>query len=189
MAVLFLGNIGSPIIEILKSHGSDVVVTSQILELKFINELNPEFVVSYGFPHIVAPEVIDHVKGNIINLHISYLPWNRGADPDFWSLVDDTPKGVTIHYMAAALDAGDIIAQKEVVLDDNDTLATYYKKLHVSILGLFRENWASIRNGTCLRIPQGGGGSYHRSVDKNSYIHLLGDGPDTPARKILNAKR
>jgi methionyl-tRNA formyltransferase len=137
----------------------------------------------------VSPDVIGHVTGNIINLHISYLPWNRGADPDFWSLIDDTPKGVTIHYMAAALDAGDIIAQKEVVLDDNDTLATYYKKLHVSILGLFRENWASIRNGTCPRIPQGGGGSYHRSVDKNSYIHLLGDGPDTPARKILNAKR
>jgi len=188
MAVLFLGNIGSPIIEILKSHGSDVVVTSQPLDLKFMNEHLPEFVVSYGFPHIVSPEVIGHARGNIINLHISYLPWNRGADPDFWSLVDDTPKGVTIHYMAAALDAGDTIVQREVVLDDDETLGTYYEKLHNSLIELFRENWASIQNGTCPRVPQGGGGSYHRSVDKSKCIHLLSDGPDTPVRKILNAE-
>ena len=189
MAILFLGNIGSSIIEIIESCGSDVVVTSQDLDLKFMNEHKPEFVVSYGFPYIVAPEVIDHVGGNIINLHISYLPWNRGADPVFWSLVDDTPKGVTIHYIEPALDAGDIIVQREVVPDTEDTLATYHEKLHSSIIGLFRENWPSIRNGTCPRVPQGGGGSYHRSVDNSSYIHLLSGGPDTPVRKILNAKR
>jgi len=189
MAVLFLGNIGSPIIEIIESDGSDVVVTSQVLDLKFMNEHKPEFVVSYGFPHIVAPEVIDFVRGSIINLHISYLPWNRGSDPDFWSLVDDTPKGVTIHYMDDALDTGDMIVQLEVMPDMEDTLATYHEKLHSSIIGLFRENWPSIRNGTCPRVPQGGGGSYHRSVDKNNCIHLLSNGPDTPVGEIINAKR
>lgn len=46
-----------------------------------------------------------------MNLHISYLPWNKGADPNFWSCIDGTPAGVTLHHIDAGVDTGDIIAQ------------------------------------------------------------------------------
>ena len=70
--------------------------------------------VSYGYRKIVLADVIDKMAGEIINLHISYLPWNRGANPNFWSFIDDTPKGVTIHEMSADLDKGRILCQKEL---------------------------------------------------------------------------
>ena len=44
---------------------------------------------------------------------MSYLPWNRGADPNFWSILEDTPKGVTIHIMDESIDTGDILYQKD----------------------------------------------------------------------------
>ena len=179
MRVVFLGNIGSPIIQILKSSGDDVTVTSQPLNSKILNELHPEFIVSFGYPHLVSQEVIDFVNGQIINLHISYLPWNRGSDPDFWSLVDNTPKGVTIHYMDATFDTGDIIVQTEVIVDESDTLSIYRDKLRMAVIQLFEENWARIRKGTCKRQPQETGGSYHRSVDKSEWVHLVKQGADT----------
>ena len=37
------------------------------------------------------------MKRPIVNLHISYLPFNRGSHPNYWSFVENTPKGVSIH--------------------------------------------------------------------------------------------
>ena len=184
--MIFLGNIGSPIVDLIKSCGDEVSVTSQSLSERFLNEYNPEYIVSYGFPHIVPPEVIQCVNGKIINLHISYLPWNKGSDPDFWSLIDNTPKGVTIHYMDANLDTGDIIVQSKVNVDVSDTLAAYYDKLHLAVVDLFSENWISIREGNCDRIPQKGKGTYHRSVDKSRFLHVLKNGSNTLVADILN---
>ncbi len=59
-------------------------------------------------------------KISIINLHISFLPWNRGAHPNFWSFYDDTPKGVTIHLIDEGIDTGAIIYQKEITFDRNE---------------------------------------------------------------------
>lgn len=179
MLVLYLGNIGSPIIEIIKSSGGIVVTTTQPLTHGYIEQLNPDFIVSFGYPHIVPSEVIKFVNERIINLHLSYLPWNRGSDPDFWSLVEDTPKGVTIHYMNETLDTGDIIVQTMVSIEETDTLSTYGRKLKLALVQLFRDNWESIRSGSSDRVPQGEGGSYHRSVDKNALIHLLKEGANT----------
>ena len=50
----------------------------------------------------------------IINLHIGYLPYNRGAHPNFWSFMDNTPTGVTIHEIDKNIDTGKIIYQKIV---------------------------------------------------------------------------
>lgn len=187
MNILFLGNIGSPIIDLFKAAGDEVTVTSQPLNLKYLHTSSPDFIVSFGYPYLVPQEVIDFIDGKIINLHISYLPWNRGADPDFWGLVDDTPKGVTIHYMDATFDTGDIIVQRKVEPDESDTLATYRDKLSQAIVQLFDENWSTIRSGKCARRPQGERGSYHRSVDKNEFIHLLRNGSDTMVSEIVNA--
>ena len=185
--MVFLGNIGSEIIDIIRSAEDEVFVTSQIVNTNTLNEYGAEFIVSYGYPHIVTPEVIEHIHGKIINLHISYLPWNRGSDPDFWSLVDDTPKGVTIHYMDATLDTGDIIIQSTVEVDDDDTLGSYYEKLHSEIIALFKEHWKAIRTGACNRTPQKQGGTYHRSTDKSEYVHLLSKGADTKVLDIIQS--
>ncbi len=127
-----------------------------------------DWLISYGYRHILKKEILDLFPDRAINLHISYLPWNRGADPNLWSFLEDTPKGVTIHYMDEGLDTGDIIYQQEVEMDEDDTLATSYQKLSDAIEGLFIEKWESILSGDCPRIPQGQG-SYHRSSDKDIF--------------------
>ncbi len=116
-----------------------------------------------------------------INLHVSCLPWNKGADPNFWSFVEDTPKGCTIHYLDEGVDTGDIIAQKEIEFDsDLETLATSYEKLQVAIQDLFKQSWRNIKGEKCPRKKQVGKGSIHRVKDKEGLSHLLAEGWNTP---------
>lgn len=113
------------------------------------------------------------MNGKIINLHISLLPWNRGASPNFWSFIDDTPKGITIHYIDAGLDTGDIITQKELFFDEKtETLRSTYIKLHEEMYKLFIEVWDKVKSDICPRISQNSLviGSYHNKFDFDNKI-------------------
>lgn len=125
-------------------------------------------VISYNYSYMISQECIDIVHENIINMHISLLPWNRGASPNIWSFIDNTPKGVTIHMLSAGLDAGDILFQEEVCFDPHiETFQTTHAKLNEMIVNLFKCNWQIIRSGQYkeARKKQVGNGSYHTSAD------------------------
>jgi methionyl-tRNA formyltransferase len=180
MKVLFLGSSQSPLIGWLQSVGEEVIATMGPIDVAFLGTHSPDFIVSYGYRHIIKKDVLLRYTDRAINLHIAYLPWNRGADPNFWSFVEGTPKGVTIHYLDEGIDTGDIIAQKQVTFSESDTLRTSYDKLQEEIQALFKDNWASIRTGECSRKKQEGKGTFHRLKDKERLSHLLSRGWDTP---------
>ena len=71
--------------------------TEETLSLTWIKEQNFCFGVSYRYRKIIRQDIIDYFEGKLINMHIAFLPWNKGADPNLWSYIDNTPKGVTIH--------------------------------------------------------------------------------------------
>jgi methionyl-tRNA formyltransferase len=126
-----------------------------------IEDSDADFIISYGYRHILKKPILDKFKDRAINLHISYLPWNRGADPNYWSFVDGTPKGVTIHFIDEGIDTGDIIGQRYMKYDyQTDTLETFYNKLTDCLEDLFKKSWKYIREGKAHRYPQT---SYHRS--------------------------
>lgn len=147
-----------------------------------------DFIVSYGYRHMIREPVLSAFKGRIINLHISILPFNRGADPNFWSWINDTPKGVTIHEMDSGLDTGPIIAQLCPPFRDSDTLASSYNHLRETIETLFSGCWPSIRRGYGT-VAQTGEGSFHFSKDKNFLFNALPMKWDTPVREIQEIGR
>lgn len=184
MKILFLGSPDSPLVEILSQAGDSVVQTEEKLSLECLCEERYDFLISYGYRHILRKEVLDLFPDRAVNLHISMLPWNRGAAPNFWSWLDDTPKGVTIHYINEGVDTGDIITQREVVFESNETLSSSYKKLQREICELFRSSWLAIREARCPRKVQEGGGSCHRMKDMEPFEYLLTNGWETPVNDI-----
>ena len=186
--ILFLGPDDSPLIEWMRSQGDDVVPTSDKISVPIIHSGNFDFAVSYGYRYIVRNDVLDLLQDKVINLHISYLPHNRGADPNFWSFIDDSPKGVSVHVMDEGLDTGAILAQREVAFDmDVDTLGTSYNKLQEEIQLLFKENWKDLKEGNLAASPQVGEGSFHYLKDKKPLLYLLDKyGWDTKVRDLLN---
>jgi methionyl-tRNA formyltransferase len=186
MNVLVLGTIPSPIRPIIENYDCGCIERSEPVDVEFLRQCTIDVAVSYRFRHIVKKPVIEYLKGKIINLHISLLPWNRGADPNLWSFLENTPKGVSIHYMDEGLDTGDIIAQKDIRFDvGSETLASTYEILNSEIIEFFKIQWPLIMRGECSRKKQPLGGTYHRFKDKEAYMHLLADkGWDTPVEYL-----
>lgn len=176
MNVLVLGYMPSPASPVIMEHGCTVLEHSEPVNLDFLRKNKIDFAVSYRYRHIVSEPVIEFLNEKIINLHISLLPWNRGADPNLWSFLEDTPKGVTIHYIDKGLDTGDIIIQKELFFQsENETLETSYTKLNFEIIELFKQVWPLIFNDTAPRYKQQPVGSVHTLKDKEKYMYLLAD--------------
>lgn len=179
MKILLLGPYREKIIEYLLSFGDKVLQSEDKIQPSTLMEDDFDFIVSYGYRYIIPENVVDFYKNRLINLHISYLPWNKGADPNLWSFIDGTPKGVTIHYIDEGLDTGDIIAQEEVFFEVDETLSSSYQKLTFEIEKLFIESWPIIRSWENNRDKQLGTGSFHRLQDKDVYLHLLIKGWNT----------
>ncbi len=144
-----------------------------------------DFIVSYGYRYILKDDLLNRFPNRVINLHISYLPWNRGADPNLWSFLEDTPKGVTIHYIDAGIDTGRLLAQRKVAFGSDETLKTSYDKLSSEIERLFREVWPEIRDGQRASFPQPKGGSFHRTRDRAAVNDLLTEGWDTKVGDLI----
>ena len=189
MKLLLLGPNRDDIVEFLNTFNDTVIQQEdKINETKILKE-NLDYIISYGYRYILPKKVVDYYDNKIINLHISFLPWNRGADPNLWSFLEDTPKGVTIHYVNEGLDTGDIIAQKAISFSYGETLATSYQKLKYEIELLFKKVWPKIRIGENSRTPQIGIGSYHDSKDKEKYMYLLDNGWNTPINLLIGAAK
>lgn len=125
----------------------------------------PEWLVSVHFGYILKLDVLAVPRRGAVNLHPGLLPFNRGAYPNVWAIVDRTPAGVTLHLMDAGVDTGDIIAQREMPVEPTDTGATLYARLEDAALGLFQETWPSLVTGSFWRASQPGGGTFHRVSD------------------------
>jgi methionyl-tRNA formyltransferase len=185
MNVLFLGKIPSPIVDILFENGCKIFAQESPISMEFLEENAFEFALSYRYRHLIKRSAIQYLNGRIVNLHISLLPWNRGADPNLWSFLEDTPKGVTIHYVDEGLDTGEILVQKDVNYYMNDTLRSTYSRLSATIEDLFRIHWPDIISGRLKSYPQIGSGSFHRIKDKEPFICLLKNGWDTPVSDLI----
>lgn len=184
MKILFLTNNeqSSDLVNWLIEKGEDVCVLQEKINLDKIKSRKFDIIISYNYRYIIKKDVIDYYKDKIINLHISLLPWNRGADPNIWSFLENTPKGVTIHLIDEGVDTGDILFQKEVLFDEKkETLRTTYNKLQEEIQKLFKSNWEKIKNFNLKPTKQSSKGTFHYVKDFLKIKHILNDyGWDIP---------
>lgn len=150
MKCLFLGynERETKLIRFLKNKNIKVKNYKKNLSKKIL--IDNDIVISFGYKKIIPKSLLKNLKNPIINLHISFLPYNRGANPNFWSFVDDTKKGVTIHEINSKIDAGNIIFQKEIKFNikknKNLTFKETYKTLILEIEKLFINNYKVIIN-------------------------------------------
>jgi folate-dependent phosphoribosylglycinamide formyltransferase PurN len=164
--ILFLGYDGSKtrLISFLRQKGLHVEHHDTPLG-SYQEYADYDLLISFGYRHNIPKVFIDGFSGVIINLHISYLPYNRGAHPNFWAFYDNTPHGVSIHIIDEGVDTGPIICQRHVVFDTENTFKETHARLCFEVEDLFIANADSILAGRYTARPQRGKGSYHRVAD------------------------
>ncbi len=101
--------------------------------------------VSFGYRHLFSGKTLVSARGPVLNLHISYLPYNRGAHPIFWACFNREPTGVTIHHINEGLDTGPIFAQEKVaVAEEEMSFRQAHSLLKASIEDLFEDTVSAI---------------------------------------------
>ncbi|MGA9471850.1 MAG: formyltransferase family protein [Terriglobales bacterium] len=122
--------------------------------LKRVAAVKPDMGFSIMFGYLLKQEFLSLLPRGCLNLHPAFLPFNRGAHPNVWSIVDRTPAGVTLHSIDEGIDTGDIICQKKVSVMPTDTGESLYHKLECAGLELLREAWPAIESGQIRRAAQ-----------------------------------
>ena len=124
-------------------------------EYQEILDLKPDLIVTCAYGQIIPKEILDFPKFGCINVHASLLPKLRGGAPIHHALIDGYSKtGITIMYMDVGMDDGDIISQKEILIEDSDNLESLHDKLSVLGKELLLETLPSILEGTNSRQKQ-----------------------------------
>ena len=135
------------------------------LSLKNINKA--DLIISFGYRKIIKKQILKKVNRKIINLHISYLPYNRGSHPNFWSFFDKTLKGVTIHEVNEKIDKGNIIFREKVIFKNIKDLT--FKKTYLFLFNkiekLFIKNFKKILYFNYKSFKPKGKGSIHKKND------------------------
>lgn len=187
MNILLLGPKRKEMISYLQSRGDTVRTTEQKITSRSEIVAWADYIISYGYTRIIKKKVLDLFPRHAINLHIAYLPYCRGSYPNLWSFLYDTPKGVTIHYLDAGVDTGDIIVQKKVDYQTDDTLRTSHDRLVIALEKLFYESWPDIRSGRVTPIVQPTDFPEFFELDRDKFEPLLTHGWDTPVAGLIGA--
>lgn len=120
-----------------------------------VRDLGVDLIVVAGFDRILKVDIIKAPPLGCINVHPSLLPRYRGPDPYYWVLANhETTTGVTIHYIDAGIDSGNMITQRELPIAPDETEATLRLKAAAVAADLLGEVLPSIAGGTASSIPQ-----------------------------------
>ena len=184
MNLLLLGETYVGLSDFFKARGDVVVGNEGKVAEGDPNWIWMDYAVSFGYRHILPAVITQKYSGRILNIHISYLPWNRGADPNLWSFLEDTPKGVSVHLVDEKLDTGPLLGREKIEMLHEDTLETSYSRLKVSSVALFMRVWPDYVSGKLKPMPQESGGSSHMRKDKDPWLPYLTHGWNTPTRRL-----
>ena len=146
-----------------------------------------DFIVSFGYRHILPPNIVQEYAGRAFNLHIAMLPWNRGASPNLWAWHDSTPHGVTLHLIDEGVDTGKWIAQQPVAMHEIDTLASSYRRLTEAGTALLHEWLPRLTRGEFEAHDYSGTGTHHTKAESEALFQTLPLGWDTPAQYFRRA--
>ena len=136
---------------------------------ELLRTLAPELLVVVAYGRILPQAFLDVAKYGSINVHGSLLPKYRGAAPIQWAVLNgDKTTGVSVQYMAAAMDAGDVIASRETEIGEFETSGELFDRLKTLGAELLAETVRKIASGSVIRVPQNeADATYTKMLDKN----------------------
>lgn len=148
----------SPVKECALSYGIPVLQPLKIKEKDAVEELRKypaDIFVVAAFGQLLSEEILNMPRLGCINIHASLLPAYRGAAPIQWCVINGEEKtGVTIMQMAKGMDTGDILLQKEVVLDEKETGGSLFDRLMETGAELIVEALPKIEAGELIPVVQ-----------------------------------
>lgn len=112
-----------------------------------VQNLEADLGLCCSYSQLLTNDFIQILKQEIFNIHASLLPKNRGPNPIQWAIIkNENETGISIHRVSNKLDAGNIIAQKVIPIEQTDTWCDLKQKIDQKILSFINETLPSLMN-------------------------------------------
>ena len=136
----------------------DVLQPEQLNDSEFLQKLKKYetdiyVVIAYG--KIIPRNIYELPRLKTINLHPSLLPAYRGAAPIQWAIINGEQKtGITVQLINERMDAGDIIIQEEILLNNTIDSGELYQKVIPIGVDLLKKAIALLSEGQAKPVVQ-----------------------------------
>ncbi len=148
----------SPVKELAEQYNIEVLQPAKLSkspEMEKIISLQPDLMITAAYGQFLPTKLLAAAKIAAINVHGSLLPKYRGGAPIQYSIINgDKETGVSIMYMVKKMDAGDIISQRSIPIEDTDDSGTMFKKLSLLGRDLLLETLPKIISGDVNPVAQ-----------------------------------
>lgn len=150
--------LSSPVKKWAQERGVAVLQPERARNEAFVEELrgfHVEAIAVVAYGQILPDAVLQMAPSGCVNLHFSLLPRWRGAAPVQYALWEgDRETGVTTQWMAAKLDAGDVIQQLRVPITEGESAGELLQRLTHLGADVLRETFSLLATGSAPRMPQ-----------------------------------
>ena len=148
----------SPVKELAEQYNIEVLQPAKLSkspEMEKIISLQPDLMITAAYGQFLPTKLLAAAKIAAINVHGSLLPKYRGVAPIQYSIINgDKETGVSIMYMVKKMDAGDIISQRSIPIEDTDDSGTMFKKLSLLGRDLLLETLPKLISGDVNPVAQ-----------------------------------
>jgi methionyl-tRNA formyltransferase len=120
-----------------------------------LGKIAADAIIVVGYGRIIPPWMLQMPRFGNINVHGSLLPKYRGAAPIQWAIASgETVTGVTTMKLDEGLDTGDILLQRELEINPDDTAVTIAPRLAMLGADLLIETLHGLEQGSIIPQPQ-----------------------------------
>ena len=120
-----------------------------------IINMKPDLIVTCAYGQFIPEKVLEAPTYGSINVHASLLPKLRGGAPIHKAIIyGHEVSGISIMRMIKKMDAGAVMSQAKVIIDENDTTADLHDKLVIAGAKLLSESIPRIIDGSAQFIEQ-----------------------------------
>ncbi|MEM5427381.1 formyltransferase family protein [Cupriavidus oxalaticus] len=173
-----------------RMHRCKVIYVDEITDATAVEQLGDvDLLVLAWWPRILTRKLIEIPRRGVVNFHPSLLPYNRGKHYNFWTIVEETPFGVSLHLVNEGVDQGDILFQSRIEKTWEDDGGSLYRAAKQAMVTLFESHYEDLVTGNYVARPQDlKCGSFHlaRELDPASEIFL---DRSYQGRELLNLLR
>jgi len=177
---------------IIENYGDSVkILTTKSALTDMLLQQRPDIIICDRCSFLLTESQIAFMQNNCFNIHPSFLPYNRGYHPNFWSFYDKTPSGVTIHAFDSSIDRGGILVQAEITIPDHETLRSSYYVLRDLSVALFKVAYPLIKSryhNLSFKSNDSSKGNIHYKRNFNGVFELLPQGWDTSVAYVRKMK-
>lgn len=158
------------------SYGINVIERSDLNDPRFLQEIrryDADLFISVACPIIFKKEIINIPRLGCINIHNAPLPKYRGMLPNFWQLYhNEKESGITVHRINTGIDTGDIIAQRFVTIQPEETLHSLILKTKRQGARIMIDVIDDFRNERVQSVEMSGAGSYFTFPGRKEVLEL-----------------